>query len=300
MTLELHLCDVFADRPLTGSSLTAVVHDEPLAPAVMQEITRELRQFETIFLHATDDAELYETRVFDLHRELDFAGHPVLGAAAVLHHLYRDADGEARWRLRIRQRVIPVRTTRGPHAGSFVAQMNQGAPAFSTVADPGQRSRAIAAFSLADTQLLRHAPVEVVSTGLRYMIVPITSGLADARIAPALLAGLLDELDAEFAYIVDINRRAGRHWENDGSAEDIATGSAAGALGAYLVRHGLAQADEPIILSQGEFVGRPSHLHVKVSATPTGIMQVELAGPVRLVAHGTFTSGFGNVAPTAG
>jgi trans-2,3-dihydro-3-hydroxyanthranilate isomerase len=117
--------------------------------------------------------------------------------------------------------------------------------------------------------------------------VPIASGLAEARIVHPQLEHLLAELNAEFAYLLDVSTREGRHWENDGSLEDIATGSAAGAVGAFLVASGLAEANTTIILCQGRFVGRPSELHVHVHSHAGAIAGIEVAGPVAILAHGT-------------
>jgi len=78
--------DVFSRRALQGNGLVVVLDAENLSTAVMQGLTREVRQFETAFLAGVDllgrSARL---RIFTEDEELDFAGHPVLGAAAVLH-----------------------------------------------------------------------------------------------------------------------------------------------------------------------------------------------------------------------
>jgi trans-2,3-dihydro-3-hydroxyanthranilate isomerase len=51
-----------------------------------------------------------------------------------------------------------------------------------------------------------------------------------------------------------------------GVMEDPATGSAAGSLGAYLVHHGQLKASEPLLVSQGVEMGRPSEIHVQIIA----------------------------------
>ncbi len=84
-------------------------------------------------------------------------------------------------------------------------------------------------------------------------------------------------------------RGRGRHWENDGSLEDIATGSAAGPVGAFLVVSGLAEAETTIVVRQGRFVGRPSELHVTVESRGGAIAGIEVAGPVAIVARGTLS-----------
>jgi PhzF family phenazine biosynthesis protein len=281
---QFFICDVFAERPLAGNSLTVVLHDEPLDQQLMQALTRELRQFETVFVRPTSDPHSFETHVFDLARELDFAGHPLLGAAAVLHDALRDTDHES-WLLRINGRDVPVRSHRvGP--GALHLSMDQGTPVFGATADSAQAERALAAFSLTIANLAAGVAPAVVSTGLRYLVVPISSGLADARIVHPHLEQLLAELDAEFAYLLDVPTREGRHWENDGSLEDIATGSAAGAVGAFLVSAGLAEANTTIVLRQGRFLGRPSEMHIRVDSHTGETSNIDVSGPVAILAHG--------------
>jgi PhzF family phenazine biosynthesis protein len=87
--------DVFSRRALQGNGLVVVLDAEHLPTAVMQEVTREVRQFETAFLAGVDlPGRSARLRIFTEDEELDFAGHPVLGAAAVLHTLLPAPDAE--------------------------------------------------------------------------------------------------------------------------------------------------------------------------------------------------------------
>jgi trans-2,3-dihydro-3-hydroxyanthranilate isomerase len=279
--LELHLCDVFAETALSGNCLPVVIHDEPLAPDFMLALTQELRQFETTFLRFTDEPDLVDARIFDLERELDFAGHPLLGAAAVLHEVRGEDAPQRDWRLRVGAREVMVKTTRNAAKDGFDAEMDQGAAEYLGVANLVQTQRAIEAFSLAPEDLAPGLPLEVLSTGLRYLVVPVKSGLERARVVHPELENLLSELGAEFAYLLNVHERAGRHWQNDGSVEDVATGSAAGVVGAYLLRNGLTRAGETVALRQGHFLGRPSLLNVVADGTST------VSGPVTLLGSGT-------------
>ena len=76
----LHV-DVFSRRAFQGNGLVVVLDAENLSTAVMQELTREVRQFETAFLAGVDlPGRSARLRIFTEDEELDFAGHPVLGA----------------------------------------------------------------------------------------------------------------------------------------------------------------------------------------------------------------------------
>jgi PhzF family phenazine biosynthesis protein len=70
--------------------------------------------------------------------------------------------------------------------------------------------------------------------------------------------------------------------------EDPATGSAAGPLGAYLSRHGLAGMPGRVVVAQGEMVSRPSVLYVDVAADGD-TWAIDVGGGVRVVGSGEFS-----------
>ena len=83
------------------------------------------------------------------------------------------------------------------------------------------------AFSLSANDLSGHPP-RVVSTGLPYLLLPVTAeALGRARQVNDLQEAL-DKLGAAFVYLLDVDGREGRTWDNLGLVEDVATGSAAG------------------------------------------------------------------------
>ena len=74
-----------------------------------------------------------------------------------------------------------------------------------------------------------------------------------------------------------------------GVPEDPATGSANGALGAYLVYHQAVPVTEPTtryLSEQGAEIGRPSTLYVEVDHTEEEITAVRVGGQVVPVVEG--------------
>jgi trans-2,3-dihydro-3-hydroxyanthranilate isomerase len=74
-----------------------------------------------------------------------------------------------------------------------------------------------------------------------------------------------------------------------GVPEDPATGSANGALGAYLVYHRAVPVTEPttyIVSEQGAEINRPSTLYIEVDGVGDEIAAVRVGGQVVLVAEG--------------
>jgi trans-2,3-dihydro-3-hydroxyanthranilate isomerase len=272
--LALHHVDVFSSDPLSGNALTVVLGEQQLTASTMLRIAQELNQFETIFLTAiTVDAA--DARIFSPEEELGFAGHPVLGAAAVLHKRLHPAAPERSWRLRVGGRPLPVATT--TRDGVVVeAEMDQGTAVMSEPLPAALAHRFAAALGLVPEQLRTDLPTQVASTGLPYLLVPVTpEGLAAGH-AAAELPSMLREVGAAFVYVLDPDRPEGRTWDQRGLTEDVATGSAAGPTAAYLVQHGRRRADEPFEVHQGQYVGRPSRMRVRVGADGS----VRVGGPV--------------------
>ncbi len=280
--LALHHVDVFSDRALAGNGLAVVLSDGPLADEVMLGIAQELRQFETVFLFEVG-VDRAVARIFTPEEELGFAGHPVLGAAAVLHARTGPEVDQQRWTIEVGGRPLVV-TTAGRAVGVVEVEMDQGPAALSS---PLPREVALpfaAALGVGPDQLRADLPSQVVSTGLPYLLLPVTpEGLADSHVAVEDLPAMLGRIGADFAYVLDPDEPEGRTWDNRGVTEDVATGSAAGPVAAYLVSHGVRSSTEPFQVHQGRFVGRPSRIDVRHGADGT----VFVGGSVAPFSSGT-------------
>lgn len=278
--------DVFATAAFHGNSLPVFLHTDALTARQMLQVTQELRHFEAIFLRPTSRAQTWRARVFDLSTELPFAGHPLLGAAAVLHRAATEASSpdtrQRSWHIELPSRTVHL-TTQATATG-WHAVLDQGRPEFlGTVAD---RTAVAHAFGLDESDLHPNLPVQVVSTGLRYLIVPVRPDtIGRARIARDI-SPLAHAAGADFAVVFDDSQPEIRHWNNDGAVEDIATGSAAGTIGAYRQRHGLVSAGQQFDLHQGRFTGRPSILTVQAHGTALNVETVLVGGPVAFVGAG--------------
>lgn len=279
-------CDVFSDGPFSGNSLAVFPNAAGLNGAQMQQLTQELRHFETSFLTgpALPDGSR-PLRVFDLEAELPFAGHPLLGAAAVVHdEEYETTKAEIVFALGDRRVAV-----QSEHRETFYeVRMDQGRPDQLRVLGTAAGQEFARCFSLKSEDLATDLPLEVISTGLRYLVVPLRQGLERASISVPDLGQRLSEVGAEFAYLFDITGMEGRHWTNDGLIEDVATGSAAGVAGAYAHKHGLLDTDARLTLRQGRHAGRPSRISVQVESGFAGIEAIYVGGQVTILARGAF------------
>jgi trans-2,3-dihydro-3-hydroxyanthranilate isomerase len=276
--------DVFSKIPFSGNGLIVFPESSGLPPEMMQRITQEMRQFESIFLEVQSQSSLVRASIFTMEEELDFAGHPILGAACVLHEQMAQNWQRAEWQFQLKAGIIPVTTQK--QKGWYRATMDQGTPTFGAVASQEMQQRMLNALNLSVEDLYDNLPMQMVSTGLPYLIIMLKSGLEKAQIIHADFEGLLAQIGAKFVYVFHLPTMEGRTWDNAGRVEDIATGSAAGPTGAYLVRYGKAKLGSDIVLHQGSFVGRPSQITVHVAGASQTITSVRVSGDVAMVAQG--------------
>lgn len=284
LDVEYWHVDVFSLSAFHGNGLIVVRDDVGLSTDVQQQLTREVRQFESVFISDLDFAgRTARLRIFTEDEELGFAGHPVLGAAAVLHAELAAAAAEETWVLNLEARSVTART-RGRDRW-IDASMDQGPADFGRIVAGELTDRYRRALGLPTTAVCADLPMQVVSTGLPYLMVPVhAQGLAAAHIATPNFEAILAESGAKFVYVLNPATPEGRTWDNAGRVEDVATGSAAGPAAAYLLEHGVHPEDVPLRIAQGRFTGRPSVIEIR--REPNGHYWV--GGPVAPVASGRF------------
>ena len=167
--------------------------------------------------------------------------------------------------------------------------MRQADPTFGRVHD---REAVAQALGLNVADLDPELPIETVSTGVPFCIVPLRSLEVAARLAVPQHAAqrYLAGSDAKFFFcMARANPASGAGWHNRMqfyNGEDPATGSAAGPAIAYLVRHGRANSEEAIIIEQGVEMLRPSRLHVLAKISDDKVSEVFVGGRTILVATG--------------
>jgi trans-2,3-dihydro-3-hydroxyanthranilate isomerase len=278
--LEFRHVDVFTEVPFAGNGLIVLFGSTAEAQAgALISLTAEMRQFELIIAEFQPQVGRVLARIFTAKEELPFAGHPVIGAAAALHERFAAGEPARSWVFVIAGREITVRSRRT--AVYYEAEMDQGS---ATLAPPlGPQDAACFARALGLSEVDLHVlPMQVASTGLPYLIVPVAHGLDRARIAVTDFEDRLESVGAKFVYVFDPDKREGRSWDNAGAIEDVATGSAAGPAAAFLAAHGLSAQDETVFINQGRFVGRPS----VIAVTAGGLGHLWVGGPVAPVARG--------------
>lgn len=295
----LHL-DVFTATRFEGNQL-AVYLDPPadVTAGLMQAIAREMNFSETTFVFAPERADTdCRVRIFTPGSELPMAGHPTIGTAFALAHAGRLPAGHSRTVFGEGVGPVPVDLEwDGPRLA--FAWMTQSRPAFGPTLDDVTLLAAGVGLEPADLRP-GAAPVQEVSCGVPFAIVPVVSRAAVDRAAPdaRLLGRAFEEAGwpQRHVYLFTLERGDDgadvytRMFAPEiGIVEDPATGSASGPLGAYLVRHGLVAPArrDPLRNLQGVAMGRPSWISIRPMVDGGEIAAVRVGGQAVLVGTGT-------------
>lgn len=96
MRLDFHTLDVFTQTRFGGNPLAVVLGADDLTIDQMQTIAREFNLSETVFVQKSErPAHTAKVRIFTPAIELPFAGHPLVGTAALLAELRSpESNGE--------------------------------------------------------------------------------------------------------------------------------------------------------------------------------------------------------------
>ena len=274
--------DVFSCQPFEGNPLAVFLDGRGLSDQEMQALAQEMNLSETTFVLPREPSVERErgvrVRIFTVQEELPFAGHPTLGTAFQL----RGSTGAQEIVLDLNVGRVPVQFEQEPGHPAF-GEMTQVNPEFGPRHD---REAVVRACGLRDGDVDPSLPIQTVSTGLGYTIVPLR-GLNIIRSLRVEMKGgdeYLERSGGKFFYFVcreTVDPAARLHarmiFHN---GEDPATGSAAGCAAAWMVAHGVAQPEERVLIEQGIEINRPSRIFVRASRRDDRVVNVRVGGNV--------------------
>jgi trans-2,3-dihydro-3-hydroxyanthranilate isomerase len=286
-----HILDVFAEKQYTGNQLAVVRTGKTLPDNEMQKIAREFNFSETAYIQSDKiNNGGYDVRIFTPQKEVPFAGHPVLGTAYVIQkEIIKKPVKTIPINLKIGQ--IPVEVTMKNKKVEKLT-MKQMQPTFGKTFN---KNRIASVLNIRTSEIDTKFPVEEVSTGLPFIIVPIKtlSAVKKARITQEKYFELIQFTDAKAILIFcpetyntenQLNVRTFADYY--GIPEDPATGSANGCLAGYLVRHSYFGTDHiNIRVEQGYEIQRPSLLFLEAKSNGEKI-DVYVGGKVVETAKG--------------
>jgi len=307
--------DVFTDGAFMGNPLAVFPEADEFPEDQMQRIANEMNLSETVFVRSSEKA-LRRLRIFTPKRELPLAGHPVVGTWNLLARLGivpAHENGTVEIQQELNLGVLPVEIEFKDSQPGLV-KMTQGKwEGLDRISDQAGIARIATGLGLelSDIEIERELPIQVVSTGIKSVAVPVCTleALGRIRINSTVLADAYLQHGAIGCYAFTFETKEESSFvsarffaPDDNILEDPATGSAAGALSGYLVHHGAvpearavaAQSNNDqsstnyhrFVIEQGDFMNRPSRIFAEVTGQPGNVERVQIGGRSVVVAKG--------------
>jgi trans-2,3-dihydro-3-hydroxyanthranilate isomerase len=289
---EFYIVDVFAEEKYAGNQLAVFTQGHLYSDEEMQKLAKEMNYSETTFIFSRESTgNTFKVRIFTPAREVPFAGHPTLGTAyVILKEFMRTPVPEVILDLKVGR--IPVAVSYAPGGDVESLIMKQVDPSFGPTVEAAVAAEVL---SLPLEAIDSRYPVQEVSTGLPFLIVPLKTleYVRAAKVDMARFAAVWDRLEARAILVFSpetykperqLNVRVFVHYY--GVPEDPATGSGNGCLAAYLLKHNYFNAPSiDLKVEQGYEIGRPSALRLK-GDLEGGRINVYVGGRVIPVAKG--------------
>jgi trans-2,3-dihydro-3-hydroxyanthranilate isomerase len=269
MEHRFYTLDVFTTTRFEGNPLAVFTDGDGLSDDQMQAIAHEMNLAETVFVQKpTEEEALARLRIFTTKEELKLAGHPVIGTWFLLAELgvVPAQEGGVHILQETGAGVLPVEIRFKDGRPQRVTMTQKEA-----IFKPAKinNKKLAAALGISPKDFDPKLEPQFVSTGIFNLMVPLRNRAALGKIA--MNTNDLRKLqgkNATMAYCFALGgngkafSRGMLPWE---LYEDAATGSAAGSLGAYLIKQGRLAPGHTLSILQGTEMGRPSHIEVEVT-----------------------------------
>ena len=297
MRLKFHTLDVFTRERFAGNPLAVVLDADALDTATMLKITREFNLSETVFVMASaKPAHSAKVRIFTPGGEVPFAGHPTVGAAALLAELRSpETNGERDALIVLEENIGTVRVgvRQRPGAAAHAEFDAPKLPEPSAGVPPVDLLAATLGLIPSEIGLENHRPCAY-SAGMPFVFVPVQTlaAMAKADIHMEHWGPAFGSTHAAFLYCREtVHATSSFHARmfapNMGITEDPATGAAAVAFAAVVARF-----DTPLdgmhkkIIEQGFEMGRPSYIELSMLVRQGKLETVRIGGHAVRVSDG--------------
>lgn len=291
MKNPFYILDVFAQEKYSGNQLAVVRHAASISDAVMQKIAKGINFSETAFILSDDKRDgAYDVRIFTPAHEIPFAGHPVLGTAYVIQQeIIKEPVDSLILNLKIGQITVPLDYKNNSPDTLWMEQIQ---PVFGEVIGAEVIAEVL---GLHTDDIDNRYPVQEVSTGLPFIIVPLKrmKAVKKCSINKDKYLALISMTEAKAVFVFspdtyedgnDLNARM--FADHYGIPEDPATGSANGCLGGYLVKHGYFNNKQIAVrVEQGYEIGRRSLILINAEERD-GAIDISVGGKVMMVSRG--------------
>lgn len=279
--MQIYLVDAFTETRFEGNPAGVVLEADHLSEGDMQRLARELNASETAFVKAGTNGN-FDVQFYTPTTEIDFCGHATVGLFHVLAKTgkLKLENGVGQFTEHTKAGPFPIRVDQKD--GRILITMTQHEYKMTNL--PFDAEQIINAIGLKLSDLDMNFPPMLAKTANKHLMLGLKPGALKNIDSNGHQLGKLIHLCKVatvhvFSKEGDSAFSARNFAPHIGIPEDPATGSAAGAFGAYLHRVGQSQNGvTEITISQGNEMGRPSRLFVKVYVEDGLFNKVEVSG----------------------
>ena len=299
-TINYYLVDVFTSQKYGGNQLAVFVDFEnKVSTENMLKIARELNFPEITFIKQNRDNKRFDVRIFTQEYEVPFAGHPSLGTAYVISKYILPTPQET-ITLCLKHADINIQLTAINNLDHCNFIMEQAQPQFIRTFE----HKEIAEGLNIKLDILDHQkPIEEITTGLPYIIIPIASleDINQITLNSREVVNFLTQnekyktnsntgLTTSLFFVTEDTFETQNNYntrmfciENGNIIEDAATGSANGCFLSYLLKH--KSSEISAISEQGFQMGRKSYIHLE-GIVKDNMYNLRIGGQVVEISHG--------------
>lgn len=277
MQIKAYRINAFA-KTLEGGNPAGVVLDaDSLSENEFKKIAAHLGLSETAFVLTSDCAD-FKLRFFTPNDEVDLCGHATVGTFSALASLGIIKPGHYTQETKAGVLNVAVRE-------NLSVMMNQRVPKFYETLDKREIADSL---NISALEIPETLPVQIVSTGLRDILIPVKN------------RKILNAINPDFKKIIKLSRKydvVGTHvfsFESLGHVnaycrnfaplveipEESATGTSNGALACYLFKYRKISTAEAsnLIFEQGDAMKKPSEINVSLRIENNDITEVRVGG----------------------
>jgi len=277
MNVKVYTLNSFAKTAVGGNEAGVVIDANSLTESEMRKIAALIGFSETAFVLHSDIAD-YKVRFFTPKEEVDLCGHATIATFFTLATLGLIKSGQYRQETKAGVLGIEVKA-------DYSIMMNQSLPTFSEILDKAEIADSL---NIDLLQILQDLPVQIISTGLRDIIIPVTSLNALKSINPDYdkIKNISSKYNAVGYHVFTLESEEGANASCRNFAplydipEESATGTSNGALGCYLYEHGVIDKSQTttLIFEQGYSMNKPSEIRVIIGIKENEIIEVKVGG----------------------
>ncbi|HOO29081.1 MAG TPA: PhzF family phenazine biosynthesis protein [Lachnospiraceae bacterium] len=277
MRIQAYTLNSFAKTEEGGNPAGVVLHADSLSEETMRKIAAVLGFSETAFVMQSDAAD-FKVRFFTPNEEVDLCGHATIAVFHVMSRL---------------NLLNPGRYTQETKAGLLGVEiqkdhyimMEQTAPVFSEMIAPCEIADSL---RISSSRIPKELPVQVVSTGLRDIMIPVSSVDILHAISPNM--ELVEKLSRKYntvgyhVFSLEALQDMGVYCRNFaplyGIPEEAATGTSNGALACYLYHCGQINEKQAadLVFCQGYSMKKPSEIRASLTVKDHEICMVKIGG----------------------